>query len=58
MSTISEEVTLSVKMSEPGTVWVVLALDLTFLWCVGESVVGHYVVLRQLAGSFLKNFTS
>ena len=44
MATVSEEVALGVQMSEPGTVWVVLALDLTFLGSVREPVVGYNVV--------------
>jgi len=46
MSTISEKITLSVQMGEPGTIWIILAFDLTFLRSVGESVMGNYIVFR------------
>ena len=53
MSTISEEVTLSVQMGEPCTICSGSTLDLALASSVGEPVMSYDVVLSQLTGSFL-----
>ena len=56
MSTIPEEVTLSVQMCEPGTVCGLSTLDLALASCVGESVMSYDVVLCQLTCPFLYDY--